>query len=147
MDWTEIQRRKVSQMWEEGMSASEIAEKMSVSRNSVLGVIHRMKLTPRENPMPTIVKKMNRLGGNAHGNADQPKVNGIIARQAASKDLPELRSDAWTALPGTQPVPLEQRTGCKWPIGPRSPFLFCNAPAGEKGRYCPHHEEKSRSKT
>jgi len=33
-------------------------------------------------------------------------------------------------LPGSDPVPLSECTGCRWPLGD-SPFLFCNMPVTE----------------
>lgn len=130
MSWREREAEKLKRMWP-GITEQGIAAAM----------IQRPIEFPPKKP---------------HGNRGQPKPQKIFAKAQRAKSeaspdlleaqLPIISQKAWDALPGSSPVPLEQRTGCKWPIGQHSPFLFCNAPTGEKGRYCPHHEERSRSK-
>ncbi len=50
-----------------------------------------------------------------------------------------VRRGAWDALPGIEPVRLEQLRDslCKWPCG--DPALFCGAPADPDRPYCAHH--------
>lgn len=56
-----------------------------------------------------------------------------------------LAGDAWDALPGSRPVPLEaHKTGCRWPIGdPLQPgFGLCNEATGGK-TYCEAHRARA----
>lgn len=43
-------------LWLEGRSINEIAEIMSVTRNVVVGIVHRNHFPPRENPIKRVVQ-------------------------------------------------------------------------------------------
>ena len=45
--WTDEQMAALRKHWAEGLSAALIAEAMGVTRNSVIGKVHRMRLPPR----------------------------------------------------------------------------------------------------
>ena len=48
MAWTEERIRQLRELWSEGQSASKIAEKLGgVTRNAVIGKIHRLGLSNR----------------------------------------------------------------------------------------------------
>ena len=48
MGWTDERVEMLKQFWTEGLSASQIAEKLGgVSRNAVIGKVHRLKLESR----------------------------------------------------------------------------------------------------
>ena len=52
MSWTEERIERLKQMWHEGATASEIAEKLGgVSRNAVIGKAHRLGLEARPSPV------------------------------------------------------------------------------------------------
>ena len=44
-DWTDARIAELKELWFEGFSASECGKKLGVSRNSVIGKIHRLGLT------------------------------------------------------------------------------------------------------
>src|SRR6187399_2181286 len=53
MDWTDAAVARLKELWGEGFSASECGKRMGVSRNSIIGKIHRLGLShkyrrPRE---------------------------------------------------------------------------------------------------
>ena len=48
MAWTEERIKELRQLWSEGQSASKIAERLGgVTRNAVIGKIHRLGLSNR----------------------------------------------------------------------------------------------------
>ena len=48
MNWTDERVEKLKKLWAEGLSASQIAAQLGgVSRNAVIGKVHRLKLTGR----------------------------------------------------------------------------------------------------
>ena len=52
MSWTEERIGKLTQMWEGGSTASQIAEELGgVSRNAVIGKAHRLGLKSRPSPV------------------------------------------------------------------------------------------------
>lgn len=53
MAWTDERKALVTKLWAEGLSASQVAEELGgVSRNAVIGLVHRMGL-PRRRDMST----------------------------------------------------------------------------------------------
>lgn len=52
MEWTEARVAILKQLWEQGRSASQIAQEMGdVSRNAVIGKAHRLGLKSRPSPI------------------------------------------------------------------------------------------------
>ena len=47
MTWTEERVAELHRLWDTGKSASEIGKILGVSKNSVVGKAHRLKLTAR----------------------------------------------------------------------------------------------------
>ena len=63
MAWTEERIIELKQLWAEGQSASKIAEKLGgVTRNAVIGKIHRLGLSNRvdsqDKPAVTNLRKL-----------------------------------------------------------------------------------------
>ena len=58
MEWTEARVDKLKTLWEDGLSASQIAENLGdVTRNAVIGKAHRLGLSSRPSP----IKRTNHL--------------------------------------------------------------------------------------
>jgi len=58
MAWTDERIDHLKKMWEEGLTASQIAEKLGgVSRNAVIGKAHRLGLKSRPSPVKAKSKK------------------------------------------------------------------------------------------
>tara|TARA_Y100001935_G_C17231290_1_gene470551 strand:- start:507 stop:902 length:396 start_codon:yes stop_codon:yes gene_type:complete len=52
MEWTETRVDQLKQLWGDGLTASQIAEKLGgVSRNAVIGKAHRLGLSSRPSPI------------------------------------------------------------------------------------------------
>ena len=53
MAWTEDRVEKLSELWDKGLSASQIAKELAegVTRNAVIGKAHRMGLASRPSPV------------------------------------------------------------------------------------------------
>ena len=51
MTWTEERVAELQRLWDTGKSASEIGKILGVSKNSVVGKAHRLKLTARPSPI------------------------------------------------------------------------------------------------
>jgi len=138
----------ISPLLIDGSTYQQIAEALNTSREAVAGLIHRAR---ERNELPRAIATADKTKGGratakrrkAERKKAKPRHAGItnyvaLTAPLLAPDTKPLKGAAWGALPGTTPVPLEQRTGCAWPIGD-GPFLFCNAPVKEGRSWCPHH--------
>ena len=157
MNWTEERVELLRKLWSEGLSASQIATQLGgVSRNAVIGKVHRLKLSSRGRAAaaPTRTKKASQ-GASATKSvvraASAPRhvtaSIGATALQAQFDAEPVarqyLRPVEDVVVPISrrlQLVQLTERT-CKWPNGDplAEDFHFCGNDAGESGPYCTYH--------
>jgi GcrA cell cycle regulator len=154
MNWTDERVELLKKLWAEGLSASQIANQLGgVSRNAVIGKVHRLKLSGRgrtssSTPRP---KKTAAPGGGSRGSSRAPRQvttpNGATALQAHFDAEPDLRAEPRPADNVVIPIPLKlklvelsERT-CKWPIGDplAEDFAFCGNDVGECGPDCTYH--------
>lgn len=159
--WDDERTALLIKLWSvDKLSASQCAGAIGdgLTRNAIIGKVHRLGLEKRRT-----VKASSAKGGN--GSAG--KYRGVVAaarKARAAKAAPpkperiklpppevftpageDLAVGAWNALPGTTPVTLEllARDGCRWPIGDDSPFLFCGCKAAAGSSYCATHRHRS----
>ena len=93
MSWTDERIDRLKTMWENGLTASQIAEELGgVSRNAVIGKAHRLDLKSRPSPV-----KAN--DGEAKA-AAKPKVKVVAEKPAAPTPRPFDSPIARTVSPG-----------------------------------------------
>jgi GcrA cell cycle regulator len=152
MNWTDERVELLKKLWAEGLSASQIANQLGgVSRNAVIGKVHRLKLSGRgrtssATPRP---KKTAAPGGGSRGAGRAPRqitttigATALQARFDAEQEV-ETRPEESVVIPiplKLKLVELGERT-CKWPIGDplAEDFAFCGNDVGECGPYCSYH--------
>lgn len=148
MAWTEDRVDVLKKLWAEGHSASQIARQLGgVTRNAVIGKVHRLGLSGRATPSRP-VKRPPRLARPKPQFVSQPvAASGSGQRPAATAVPTAVEKAAMAALP---PLPLKDGEAatiltirdsmCKWPIGdPADPaFAFCGRKA-DCGPYCQDH--------
>jgi GcrA cell cycle regulator len=157
MNWTEERVEILRRLWAEGLSASQIAAQLGgVSRNAVIGKVHRLKLSSRGRAVaaPARPKKPVQAAGTKPAPRAAPAPRpatpavGATALQAQFDSLPALpqqvrsETDA-VVVPISRKlslIQLSERT-CKWPIGdPLSDdFHFCGNDCADTGPYCRYH--------
>jgi GcrA cell cycle regulator len=49
--WTDDRLEQLKQLWGEGLSITQIGQRMGMSRNAVVGKVHRMGLPKRQSPI------------------------------------------------------------------------------------------------
>jgi GcrA cell cycle regulator len=136
MTWTEENVARLKQMWKDGESCSTIARvlQQGITRNAVIGKVHRLGLGSRPTPSrPRTVPKFKRPAVRQTANA-APKLS--IVPLPPSPPVPA------TALRLTL-MQLTDQT-CKCPLGdPREPdFAFCGLPVKQGSRYCAEHHSR-----
>jgi GcrA cell cycle regulator len=159
MGWTEERVQELKKLWAEGHSASQIAKKLgSVTRNAVIGKVHRLGLSGRATPSRP-VKRPPRLA--------RPKPQHA---PAAPRMAPAASVGVRTALAVTAPEPMELEAApvipafiepkrlpngdmvtvltvkdsmCKWPIGDpaEATFGFCGRASCNGSPYCADHAQ------
>jgi GcrA cell cycle regulator len=127
MAWTDDRVEKLRELWDKGLSASQIAKELSegVTRNAVIGKAHRMGLASRPSPVKSDPAKR------------------AAAAAAKKKAAAPKKSPATKVAPTTGKVSILDLTEsmCKWPIGHpgEANFHFCGKPSQPTFPYCANH--------
>lgn len=149
-DWVSLSKDEkadlVRPLAAEHKSAGQIASILGISRNAVVGVVHRNRTTIKLHGNPssgatalrarrkgmrpsTVGTKQARLG---------PPKSATRESWAAIERIE--RDKVWVPLPGTTPADLMSRKGCNWPVTVDGKTLFCNCQiADDKLPYCADH--------
>lgn len=157
MNWTDERVERLTKLWADGLSASQIAAQLGgVTRNAVIGKVHRLNLPGRA-----------KSGGSAAARPKRPapvrpsvQVN-AANRPAAQKSAPrggaaaalrpafDTEAVAEPAIAGDVVVPISRRLvltdlterTCKWPVGDpmHDDFHFCGNDSDENTPYCKYH--------
>lgn len=135
--WTDERLERAARLWNSGFSASIIAHKLGgVSRNAVIGVIHRRKLSTRspQAAPATFAVKPRRDVKNVRHSSQVVSMARVKAMRREPEPSPAL-IDVTHAKPWTERAFGE----CAYPVsGAGADTLSCCQPAGEKG-YCKAH--------
>ena len=159
MAWTDERVTLLTRLWNEGHTASQIAEQFGdITRNAVIGKVHRLGLSGRAAASRFRAARI-RVRSRAH------QVRGAAAAGYATQGNTALKADtdampATWAAPAQRPVlrtveqpAAEEAAGpvvgllelkedsCRWPIGhPDQPgFGFCGCKKANDGPYCERH--------
>ena len=146
--WTEDRVGALKKLWLEGQSASQIAKTLGggVTRNAVIGKVHRLGLSGRaapSQPARTTFRAATRPRPAAPAAPVQapsaPRRIEAAAPRPVMTAQPVAPAPA-PELPGTATVMTLGAHMCKWPIGDPSSreFSFCGRRASE-GVYCVEH--------
>lgn len=130
--WTEEREERLKTLWVEGLSAAQIVKDLGgVTRNAVIGKVHRLGLGGRAAP-------------------SRPAKRRVTLANPRAPQAPKLAAAPFVAAPPLEPLKREDGstvsiltcddTTCRFPIGdPRDDgFALCGRPAC--GRYCAAHE-------
>jgi GcrA cell cycle regulator len=133
MGWTDERVEQLKKLWAEGLSASQIARVLGeVTRNAVIGKVHRLGLSGRASPArierPRYPKPARRM------------VKPMLAEPVIiAEPEPEPEPGEWTTV-----LTLRERM-CKWPIGNPGDanFRFCGRKSADGASYCAEHSRKA----
>lgn len=140
--WTDESVATAKKLWAEGCSASVIAQQLGgVSRNAVMGKIHRLKLATRPQVETKVAVERSKPFIRT---ARLPKAKVDPVKVAAVKKLVERTA----ALPAPKPLNftlLELNHGdCRWPVsGEGAGMLFCGHNVEVGKSYCECHARMS----
>jgi GcrA cell cycle regulator len=164
--WTTERVELLKQMWAEGLSASVIAGRLGagISRNAVIGKVHRLGLSGRATPARTASPRPRRprqpshpggqSGGQSSGQpSGQPNRTRVFPTSGATALKPQVCQER-VVQPDPDPIrlvdiPKGERTNllmlsdktCRWPIGEpgTEDFFFCGMSPRDSTPYCEYH--------
>ena len=155
MTWTDERVELLRKLWGEGLSASQIAAELGgITRNAVIGKVHRLGLSGRGKtnaPPPQRPRKA------AARPPSHPMTHAAPAERGPLTLVPHEAAPV-AALPAIEErpreevvVPLSERVTimelrefmCRWPLGDptTSEFRFCGGRAITGLPYCNHHAQ------
>ncbi len=142
MAWTEDRVEVLTKLWAEGLSASQIAKQLGeVTRNAVIGKVHRLGLSGRAKPSRPSAPRTSKPSA--------PRTR-VVARVSAPRQTARIIPKA-PPPPPIEAKPLEngeyatiltiREHMCKWPIGDpsTSDFRFCGRKTDPSVPYCEAH--------
>ena len=140
--WTEDRVGALKKLWLEGQSASQIAKQLGggVTRNAVIGKVHRLGLSGRAAPSQP-ARTTFRAARPRPAAPAQPSAPRRIETAQPRPNVPVPPTpERPPEMPGTATVMTLGAHMCKWPIGDPSSreFSFCGRRASE-GVYCVEH--------
>jgi GcrA cell cycle regulator len=146
LTWSDDRVEQLKKLWEAGLSASQIAAELgNVTRNAVIGKVHRLGLSGRAKSPATAAPRQRKT------RPAQPMMR--VARPVARGNTALAQVFEVEAEPDPvtfdNVVPMNQRLSllelneatCHWPVGdPSSPdFFFCGGKALAGLPYCAQH--------
>ncbi len=146
LTWSDERVEQLKKLWEAGLSASQIAAELgNVTRNAVIGKVHRLGLSGRaKSPAAAAPRPRKPRPAQPMMRVSRPISRGNTALAQAFEV--ELEPDP---IAYDNVVPMSQRLSllelneatCHWPVGdPASPdFFFCGGKALAGLPYCAHH--------
>ncbi len=138
MDWTDERIAALRKMWLEGMSASQVARQLGgVSRNAVIGKVHRIGLAGRDAP-----SRPRSLGGRPSTRLRTKMAPAIRASAKRTVRPTEDVAVTFDVEPSATILTLNEHA-CRWPIGDpdTSGFGFCGRVRSGHGSYCAGHSQ------
>lgn len=150
MIWTDEAVEELKKMWERGMTTGQIAKALNVTKNSIIGKVHRLCLTARPSPIKkTDAPKETTVQGKEKLKTQDTANKGKVSAQKEKEDVPATPKIVKEKQPAAKPavetsriplVKLDNHT-CRWPLGdPRDEdFCFCGKKIKTGQTYCEEH--------
>lgn len=117
--WTDQRIAQLKKLWQQGKSASEIAETLGgVTRNAVIGKAHRLGLSGRPSPIKTVTVKKTATAAKpaAKAPAKKPVAAAKPAVKAPAKPVAPAKAPAKAVTPAPKAAPVA--AAGKKPVAP-----------------------------
>ena len=158
MGWTDERVERLKKLWSEGLSASQIAAQLGgVSRNAVIGKVHRLCLPGRAKAGGAATARPAKRQAAAAPRAQSFMPRTVTRTVTRAQGATMLKEEVETELyleTEVQPasnvvVPISRRLAlteltertCKWPVGDpmKDDFHFCGCEIADTSPYCTYH--------
>lgn len=149
MNWTDERVELLKKLWSEGLSASQIAAELGgVTRNAVIGKVHRLGLSGRAKAVATPAPRPRKPRPAPSAQVMRPMVQGNTALAPMARPMVEPEPEELPD-PVANVVPLGERCTildlteftCRWPVGEpgKSDFYYCGSRTKTGLPYCAYH--------
>jgi GcrA cell cycle regulator len=144
MSWDDNRIEQLKKLWSEGLSASQIAGELGgVTRNAVIGKVHRLGLSGRAKAKPASVARPRKVVKTV-ARTSTISVRGnlaVIEMVDVEPEVMPVRENV--VIPMSKRITImELREGvCRWPLGDpmHADFAYCGADCGGGKTYCEAH--------
>jgi GcrA cell cycle regulator len=151
MSWNDERVETLKKLWSEGLSASQIAGRIGgVTRNAVIGKVHRLGLSGRA-PTSRTATARPRPRISAPRRPAKPRFAAV--GNVALRSSFQLEAEPYVSTYEEIEIPMNERkslldlteTSCRWPINDpqHSDFHFCNRSKVTGLPYCEHHSRRA----
>lgn len=144
--WTDERVELLKKLWAEGLSASQVAKQLGgVTRNAVIGKVHRLGLSGRATPSRPARARTPGPRTLVRGRPDpltgEARNEERIARERSEAHEPAAQEERMLEPSQRATVLTLTEHTCKWPIGDpgRPGFHFCGRGADNGSPYCTEH--------
>ena len=146
MIWTDEAVEELKKMWDKGMTTGQIAKALNVTKNSIIGKVHRLCLTARPSP----IKKSSTKDAEKKSVTSSKKTEKATSKTTETKeskkviekanDIVEPQKNNVVEELNIPLVKLDNHT-CRWPLGdPKDEdFCFCGKRIKTGQTYCEEH--------
>ena len=146
--WTDERVELMKKLWQEGLSATQIAAELGgITRNAVIGKVHRLGLNGRDKSPSSSAPRVRKPRSNMM-RVSRPSMRGNTALAIAfeMEQVPEPEFIENIIPIGQRKILLElNEDTCRWPIGDpaTAEFFFCGGQPLTSLPYCSYHSRVS----
>lgn len=148
MNWTDERVELLKKLWSDGLSASQIAAELGgVTRNAVIGKVHRLGLSGRAKAVAAPAPRPRKPRPAAPA-PSRPMVHGNTALAAVVRPVIEIEPEELPD-PVANVIPMADRCSildlteftCRWPVGDpgKHDFFYCGSRTKTGLPYCAYH--------
>jgi GcrA cell cycle regulator len=143
MSWTDERVATLTKLWADGLSASQIAAELGgVTRNAVIGKVHRLGLSGRAKSASSAPKRAKQAPRTGSFNS-APRAKSGTKERTVPTSLPSRKKVEDIAEPECKKLSLVELTEktCRWPHGDPATdeFHFCGHGVKDDSPYCEYH--------
>ncbi|HTK12505.1 MAG TPA: GcrA family cell cycle regulator [Xanthobacteraceae bacterium] len=144
MGWTDERVELLKKLWADGLSASQIAAELGgVTRNAVIGKVHRLGLSGRaKSPSSAVPRPRKPRSTTLRISRPAVRGNTALAYSFDTEEEPEQQIIENVVPMGQRRTILElNEHTCRWPVGDPSSqeFYFCGGNTQAELPYCSYH--------
>ncbi len=150
MSWNDERVEQLKKLWQDGLSASQIATEMgSITRNAVIGKVHRLGLAGRAKSAASPAQRARKAAPRVRTTMIGGSRGNIALAPRMHADMEPLQEARIIPFAQIIPIPESRRVAiadlresvCKWPLGDplQADFAYCGNDSDSGHPYCQYH--------